>query len=263
MITKEELLQKGIDPEKADMIIAALEGQKDDSSPLALLKAEMDGGSEMDTLFKAKGEGKGDEDGDDEDDESDYDEEYMKKYMKKYMKANKKEASSAAKEVGLFGEKMEKAISDIPTDAEGAVVEMADLSDFLDNQAVFNEKMTKAIEAIVDRIEVIANQNVENYSLLHKAAAVTAETAEIISGIGNMPQGRKGVVVADMEKAVKTAPVNVDSKVVYSVLMKAVASGDKVAGQIGSKFESAGKRFNLLAPKEQEYVNELIKKEAN
>jgi len=263
MITKEELLQKGIDPEKADMIIAALEGQKDDSSPLALLKAEMDGGSEMDTLFKAKGEGKGDGDGDEDDDESDYDEEYMKKYMKKYMKANKKEASSAAKEVGLFGEKMEKAISDIPTDAEGAVVEMADLSDFLDNQAVFNEKMTKAIEAIVDRIEVIANQNVENYSLLHKAAAVTAETAEIISGIGNMPQGRKGVVVADMEKAVKTAPVNVDSKVVYSVLMKAVASGDKVAGQIGSKFESAGKRFNLLAPKEQEYVNELIKKEAN
>jgi len=263
MITKEELLQKGIDPEKADMIIAALEGQKDDSSPLALLKAEMDGGSEMDTLFKAKGEGKGDGDGDDDDDDADYDEEYMKKYMKKYMKANKKEASSAAKEVGLFGEKMEKAISDIPTDAEGAVVEMADLSDFLDNQAVFNEKMTKAIEAIVDRIEVIANQNVENYSLLHKAAAVTAETAEIISGIGNMPQGRKGVVVADMEKAVKTAPVNVDSKVVYSVLMKAVASGDKVAGQIGSKFESAGKRFNLLAPKEQEYVNELIKKEAN
>jgi hypothetical protein len=263
MITKEELLQKGIDPEKADMIIAALEGQKDDSSPLALLKAEMDGGSEMDTLFKAKGEGKGDGDGDDDDDDADYDEEYMKKYMKKYMKANKKEASNAAKEVGLFAEKMEKAINDIPSDAEGAVVEMADLSEFLDSQALFNEKMAKAVEAIVDRIEIIANQNVENYSLLHKAAAVTAETAEIISGIGNMPQGRKGVVVADMEKAVKTAPVNVDSKVVYSVLMKAVASGDKVAGQIGSKFESAGKRFNLLAPKEQEYVNELIKKEAN
>lgn len=262
MITKEELLQKGIDPEKADMIIAALEGQKDDSSPLALLKAEMSGGSE-ELLFKAKGEGKGDGDGDEDDDEADYDEEYMKKYMKKYMKANKKEASSAAKEVGLFAEKMEKAINDIPFDAEGAVVEMADLSDFLDSQALFNEKMAKAVEAIVDRIEIIANQNVENYSLLHKAAAVTAETAEIISGIGNMPQGRKGVVVADMEKAVKTAPVNVDSKVVYSVLMKAVASGDKVAGQIGSKFESAGKRFNLLAPKEQEYVNELIKKEAN
>ena len=132
MITKEELLQKGIDPEKADMIIAALEGQKDDSSPLALLKAEMSGGSE-ELLFKAKGEGKGDGDGDEDDDEADYDEEYMKKYMKKYMKANKKEASSAAKEVGLFAEKMEKAINDIPSDAEGAVVEMAELSDFLDS----------------------------------------------------------------------------------------------------------------------------------
>ena len=117
MITKEELLQKGIDPEKADMIIAALEGQKDDSSPLALLKAEMSGGSE-ELLFKAKGEGKGDGDGDNDDDDADYDEEYMRKYMKKYMKANKKEASSAAKEVGLFAEKMEKAINDIPSDAE-------------------------------------------------------------------------------------------------------------------------------------------------
>lgn len=263
MITKEELLQKGIDPEKADMIIAALEGQKDDSSPLALLKAEMSGGSE-ELLFKAKGEGKGDGDGDDDDDDdADYDEEYMKKYMKKYMKANKKEASSAAKEVGLFAEKMEKAINDIPSDAEGAVVEMADLSDFLDSQALFNEKMAKAVEAIVDRIEIIANQNVENYSLLHKAAAVTAETAEIISGMGNTPQGRKGVVIADMEKAVKTAPAMVDAKIVYGVLSKAVASGDIVAGQIGSKFESAGKRFNALSQKEQEYVNELIKKEAN
>ena len=262
MITKEELLQKGIDPEKADMIIAALEGQKDDSSPLALLKAEMSGGSE-ELLFKAKGEGKGDGDGDDDDDDADYDEEYMKKYMKKYMKANKKEASSAAKEVGLFAEKMEKAINDIPSDAEGAVVEMADLSEFLDSQALFNEKMAKAVEAIVDRIEIIANQNVENYSLLHKAAAVTAETAEIISGMGNTPQGRKGVVIADMEKAVKTAPAMVDAKIVYGVLSKAVASGDIVAGQIGSKFESAGKRFNALSQKEQEYVNELIKKEAN
>jgi hypothetical protein len=261
MITKEELLQKGIDPAEADVIMAALENQNNEnSSPLALLKAEMDGGSEMDTLFKAKGEMEGDTDNEDGDD--DYDEAYMKRYMKKYMKANKKDAANAAKEVGLFAGEMKKAAENFPEDAEGAVVEMGELSDFFEKQIDFSEKMVKAIEAVVERIDVIEKQNLDNYSLLYKASAVTAETAEIISEIGNTPQGRKGVVVADMEKAAKSVS-GVDTKTVYSVLMKAITSGDKTAGDIGAKFESAGKNFNALNSGEQNYVKELINKEAN
>lgn len=255
MITKEELLQKGIDPAVADEILAKLE-QSDDSSPLEALNKALAGEVELD-LFKAKGEG---DDGDGDDEGADYDEEYMKKYMKKYMKANKKEAADAAKEVGLFAGEMKKAVDDISPDSEGAVIEMADLAPLLEAIVPAIENMAKAIVSQNERIEVIAAQNAENYSLLHKAAAVTAETAETISGIASTPQGRKGVIVSDMSKA---KPVGISPKLVYTALSKAVSQGDKRAGDIGSKFESGGNRFDLLMPEEQKYVNDLIAKEAN
>ena len=253
---KDLLLQKGMSSEDADEVIAEM-NSSENSSPLALLKAEMDGGSEMDTLFKAKGEGKETS----EDDDDDYDEEYMKKYMKKYMKANKEEASDAAEEAGLFGKEMKKAVEDFDFDAEGAVVEMADLQPVLEALVPAIETMAKAIQAQNERIEVIADQNKEGYSLMHKAAAVTAETAETISGIGSLPKGRKGVTTLDMSKA-KTA-IKSNPKEVLVTLSKALATGDMKAGDIGSKFQSAGCRIEALSPGEQTYVKDLIDKEAN
>jgi hypothetical protein len=252
MITKEELLQKGIDPAEADKIIAALEGQKEDSSPLEALNKALSDNPEMDSLFKAK-EGEGD---DDDDDDEEYDEKFMKK-MKKYMKSKGKKEDD--EDGSLFGKDMKKAIDDI-SGAEGAIVEMADLSPVLDAMVETVQTMAKAISGLERKIEVISGQNAESFSLLAKAAAVTAETAEIVSGIGNAPVGRKGALVQDMQKAVKT---NIDSKVVFTTLSKALNAGDMKAGAIGSKFESSGKRFDFLNAEEQSYVKELISKEAN
>lgn len=254
MITKEELLQKGIDPAEADKIIAALEGQKEDSSPLEALNKALSDSPEMDSLFKAK-EGEGD---DDDDDDEEYDEKFMKK-MKKYMKSKGKEEPDGDEGGNMFGKDMKKAIDDI-SGAEGAIVEMADLSPVLDAMVETVQTMAKAISSLEKKIEVISGQNAESFSLLAKAAAVTAETAEIVSGIGNAPVGRKGAIVQDMQKAVKT---NIDSKVVFTTLSKALKTGDMKAGAIGSKFESSGKRFDFLNAEEQSYVKELISKEAN
>ena len=78
MITKEELLQKGIDPAEADNIISALEGQKENSSPLEALNKALSDDPEMDSLFKAK-KGEGDEGDEGDEGEEEYDEKFMKK----------------------------------------------------------------------------------------------------------------------------------------------------------------------------------------
>lgn len=254
MITKEELLQKGIDPDEADKIISALEGQKENSSPLEALKKAIDKEPETGNLFKAK-KGEGEED--DEDDEE-YDEKFMKKH-KKYMKSKGHEEPDGDEGGNMFG-KMKKAVDDIDPNAEGAIVEMAELAPLLEAMVETVQTMAKAISGLERRIEVISGQNAESYSLLAKAAAVTAETAEIISEIGTQPQGRKGVLIADMNKA-KDATVP-ESKLIWSALTKAFNSGNIKAGEIGSKYESAGKRFGFLSPAEQNFVKELIK-EAN
>jgi hypothetical protein len=257
MITKEELLQKGIDPDEVDKIISALEGQSENSSPLEALNKALNENPEMD-LFKAK-KGEGDEDEDDEEDGEEYDEKFMKK-MKKYMKSKGKHEEPDGDE-GLFGG-MKKAIEHIDPSSEGAIVEMIDLAPILDTMVDTVENMAKAISSLERKIEVISSQNAESYSLLSKAAAVTAETAEIVTGIGNTPVGRKGALVQDMQKAVKTVQT-VDSKAVWTTLVKALNAGDMKAGAIGSKFESSGKRFDFLNSEEQSYVKELMNKEAN
>lgn len=261
MITKEELLQKGIDASEADKIISALEAQTENSSPLEALNKALSDDPEMDSLFKAK-KGEGDEDEDDEEKDEEYDEKFMKK-MKKYMKSKGKDDDDDDDEKGgkMFGKEMKKAIDDI-SGADGGVVEMADLSPLLSSMVETVQTMAKAISGLERKIEVISGQNAESYSLLAKAAAVTAETAEIVSGIGNAPVGRKGALVQNMEKAVKTVQ-KVDSNAVWSTLVKALNSGDMKAGAIGSKFESSGKRFDFLNNEEQSYVKELMTKEAN
>lgn len=262
MITKKELLAKGIDPATADEILASMDREND--SPLANLRKAMNGENEMNSLFKAEhSEPDGDEDGDGDGDgdEDDYDEEYMKKYMKKYMKANKELCKADAEDVGLFDKEMKKAIENMDFDAEGAVVEMTDLAPFLDSQLQFNSKMAKAIMSLAKGVELIIEQNAEGYSLLHKASAVQIETAEIISGISKTPNGRKGMITQDLVKA-RTVVGGVSPMAVWNVLAKAINNGDMKAGDIGSKFESSGRRFDFLNPEEQNYVKELIGKEA-
>jgi len=257
MITKEELLQKGIDASEVDKIISALEAQTEDSSPLEALNKALNDNPEMDSLFKAK-KGEGDEDEDDEEDGEEYDEKFMKK-MKKYMKSKGKHEEPDGDEGPMFGKEMKKAIDDI-SGADGGVVEMADLAPVLNSMVETVQDMAKALSGLERRIEVISGQNAESYSLLTKAAAVTAETAEIVSGIGNTSAGRKGVIVADMKKAQEA--VQPEPKVIWAALTKALNSGNIKAGEIGSKYESSGRRFNMLNPAEQNFVKELIK-EAN
>lgn len=258
-MTKDELLEKGIAEETADEIVAAFSNSEEDS--LLTLQKALDDSPEMDGLFKADKKAEESEDGDSED-EDDYNEAYMKKYMKRYMKENKKSSAKAAKEVGIFGEKMEKAISDIDTDSEGAVVEMTDLAPFLSTQSEFNESMVKAISELAGSIDLVSAQAEKSYDLMQKSAKVQVEQARGMDDFLSTPQGRKGVIAsADMQKAqIVSADQNEE---IYKVLMKAVKEKDHTAGQIISAFESRGKNANMLNKVQKEYINDLLKKEAN
>jgi len=259
-MTRDELLQKGVSEDVADEIIAAFEEAESPHNSLELLEKALNKDSDKEeSLFKAE-----DKDEDDED-EDDYDEQYMKKYMRRYMQANKKSCGKMAKELGIYGEEMKKAIEDIDTDAEGAVVEMTDLKPFLDSQSEFNEQMTKAIQELSSQIIAITNQTESGFDLLEKAARVQVEQAKAIDGFFSVPQGRKGAVSQGvaMRKAAEL-PVSPEARQhVYSVLMKATKGGDRKAGEIISTFESAGQNINLLSQEQRHYVNELITKEAH
>ena len=152
-MTKEELLellQKGITEDVADEIIAAFSDSEDEDSLQALQKALEDNPDKnMDDLVKAAKKG-GDEEGDEGDDD-DYDEKFMKKYMKRYMKENKKSSEKTAKEAGLFGDKMEKAIDGIDLDSEAAVIEMEDLKPVLETIGEAIDVMSKAIPELAER----------------------------------------------------------------------------------------------------------------
>lgn len=260
MLTKEELLQKGTSEELADEIIASYpsdDSQKDDDSLTALQKAlDKDSPDKMDNLSKA--EKKGDEENSD-DEKEEYNEKFMKK-MKRYMKENKK----SFKEMDESKEDMKKAIDDVDTDSEGAVVEMTDLAPFLEKLGPVLEGMAKAIPELSDRIDSISEKTEKNYSLMQKAAKVTAEQADEINKFLNVPSGRKGVTEsAQMQKAQAQKSSNEQRKIVHGALMKAVRENDRKAGQIISAFESSGQNINALKPSDRKYVNDLIQKEAN
>ena len=267
MLTKEELLQKGISEEVADEIIAAAAADSDPVNSLQTLEKALNEDAEEGELFKANGgEGKGKKDDDDDEDDEDegggYNEEYMKKYMKRFMKENKGAASKAAKEVGIFAGEMKKAVSDMDLDAvDGAMIEMKDLAPILENQLDFNSKMAKAMEDISSAVEIIRAQQDQSFDLMKKAAAVQIETAKGFGEFLSTPQGRKGVTAnVEMAKAAKLSPD--DAKKVYTVLMKAVHNGDQIAGGIISRYESAGKDIRALTPDQKKYINDLILKEA-
>lgn len=256
MLTKEELLQKGISEDVADEIIAAAES---DGSPENSLQA-LEKALNNETLFKAKG---GDDDeGDEEEEGSDYDESYMKKYMKRYMKENKAACGKMAKDVGIFGGEMKKAVESFDNDAEAAVIEMEDLKPILESQVEFNDAMSKAVEEISGAIELIRVRAEQSYDLMQKAAAVQVETAKSMDEFFSTPAGRKGVTASvTMQKAEN--PVSPEMvKTVYSTLMKATQKGDQKAGMILSAFESTGKNLKRLNDLQRQYINDLIQQEA-
>jgi hypothetical protein len=273
-MTKEELLQKGVSEDVADEIISAFEDGGQENSLSLLEKALNKGSDKQESLFKAEEEGEEKEEkeskkeeGEEEEEgeDKDYDEKYMKKYMKRYMKENKKACSKAAKEVGMFNDEMKKAMDDIDTGAEGAVVEMNDLAPYLNAQRKFNDTMAKAIKEISSQVILISSQNEQSFDLMEKAARVQVEQAKAIDGVFSQPQGRKGVMssaVQPMAKAVDQF-VKEDNTRIYSVLMKAVKTGDRTAGQVISVFESCGKNANKLNITQRQYVSELLNKEAH
>lgn len=255
MLTKEELLQKGISAEVADEIIAAAASDEGSENSLQALEKAISTPEEGE-LFKAKG-GKEKGEGEDEDDEdSDYDEAYMRKYMKRYMKENKKACGKMAKEAGIFSGNMEKA-AELDMDAEGAIVEMADLKPILEEQGEFNSRMAKAIETLAEQVMYISERQDKSFDLMTKAAAVQVETAKGLGEFLSTPAGRKGVTASvEMQKASQVTPEM--SKMIYSKLMKAVQSGNKDAGMVISAFESSGKNINRLNPAHRAFITQLM-----
>ena len=264
MVTREELLAKGLTVAQVDEILSATEGQ-DDSSLTALKKAlepKKDEG-----LFKAEG---GEKEGDEADDKEpdgdadDYEEKYMRKHMARYMKENKTACRKAADEAELFDKKMEKAISSIDADSDGAVVEMADLAPVLDAIPESYNALAKAVSALVSKTEIIIAQNENAFALMHKAASVTADTADAMGDYFKSSTGRKGAQTSDMSKALPLAAGLADVKAVYKVLQKAaLIDRDEKAAGILEVFESAGQNIRALNPQRQAYVAELMTKGVN
>lgn len=263
MLTKEELLEKGLSEADADEIIAAFES-KDPENSLQLLEKALNEGNVNEPLNKAKKES---EDENDEDKkEEDYNPEYMKKYMKRYMKENKKVCGKMAKEVGLYGDEMKKAIDEMDSNLDGAVVEMADLKPILDAQTNVIESMAKAVEELSGQVMAVTNQSDKSFDILKKAANVTVEQAKAINDFLGQPTGRKGkdaIPGKEMEKAAKMEFSPEAKRQIYTVLMKATQNGDRTAGQVISAFESAGKDVNKLNPSHKQYIGELMQKEVH
>ena len=261
MLTKDELLQKEISEEDADEIIAAFDENVD--SLQTLEKALGEEVPEMDLFVKAeKGGEDEDSDEDDEDkDKDDYNENFMKKHMKRYMKENEKSCGKMAKEVGVFGENMSKAISEFDTDAEGAIVEMIDLKPILEGQMEFNSVMAKAIEGMSAQIDMISAKSEDTFSLMSKSARVQVEQAKGMGEYLSQPTGRKGAVsnVVPMQKAEPIVVSADGQREIYAVLEKAMKDGDSNAGLVMSAFESNGKDVNRLNLAQRQIISNLIK----
>jgi len=256
MLTKEELLEKGLSEEVADEIISSFNDSSEESTPLSdLRKALEDEDSEMESLFKAEDE----EDEEEEEKEEKGDAEYMK--MKRYMKQKGAVAcQKMMKELGFS--KMNKAIEDFDTDADGAVVEMADLKPVLAEQAEINSVMAKAIDTLAGAIDVISGKMDKSFDLMQKAGRLQVKIGEGLSDFLSTPQGRKGVTAPQSQVMEKAISINKSqNELVYSTLMKAVQKGDKEAGIVISAFESHGHDANRLNAKQKEYINGLLTKE--
>jgi uncharacterized protein YoxC len=253
-VTKEELLLKGLSEKDADEIISSFSGGTTEENPLqALQKAIGDEdkpeNGESD-LAKAKPK-----DEEDEEDEG-YNAEYMKKNMKRYMKENKKACQKMMKDMDGAKEEMNKAIENIDPDSDGVVVDMEELSPYLEAQSETIEQLSKAIHKINEQLDVIMAQGEQNYDLMKKAGRVHFDTAKKINQAMSKSSGRKGITADEtMEKAtnLKTEP-----QTCWDTLYKATKAGNQKAGEVISKFETAGRRINLLSSSDQEFIKNLM-----
>ena len=260
-MTKDQLLAKGVKPDVADEILSSF-GAGEDESPLLALNKALKGANEAEsTLFKSEDGDEDDEDGDSDPEEggkkkgkkgSDDDEDEEEAYMKKgeeYEDMEKEE------------KKMKKAHDSLDLDnAGGGVVEMADLTDFLGSMTNFARAMTKAVGNLRAENRTIKTQNAELYSLMHKASAVQALTAEALGQTLSQSTGRKGVNSIPAKEMAKAAVMHSDTTLVYQTLAKAMSAGDQKAGFILSAFESAGKRLDMLDGVSREYISTLLNK---
>lgn len=256
-MTKEELLQKGVSEGVADEIVAAFEENSGPENSIELLEKALSKDFEEEDLFKAQ-----EDDEDEEREEDDYDEAYMKKYMKRYMMANKKATGKMAKELGIMGGEMKKAIDDFDISAEGAVVEMADLKPILEAQKEYIDSLSKAVEDLSDQVTVIASQQAKSFDIMEKAARVQVVQAKAMDEFLGKPQGRKGVVAnADLQKAStphEIAATPEQTKEIYQALMKATRNGNRDAGAVISVFESSGQNIKALSEAQRRFVFDLM-----
>jgi hypothetical protein len=258
---KDELLAKGIDEKTAGNIIALLESGSSSDAMTKLRKAL--NGEKQESLFKAEDDDEDDnlEDADGgDDDDDDYDAEYMKKNMRRYMSENQKACKKMMEDMGGKVEKLNKAVGDIDTSADGAIVAMEDLTPALSAIANSVEALTKAVFRLNDKVdEFQANQH-ETHELLEKASNVTLMMAEEQEKTYSQSTGRKGLSTIPAETMQKAVTPASDSgvKMVYSTLAKAIGNGDRKAGMIMSVFESSGKKIAALSAEEREYVKNLM-----
>lgn len=244
-MTKEELLEKGLSSDHADEVISLMSDEAENDTPLLALEKAISGDGEEEELTKADDNDEDDEDGDD------YDEEYMKKNMKRYMKENK----ASAKEAGLFGDKMEKAVSDLDLSAEGAVIEMMDLAPILEDSADAYQGLAKAVETISGVLVALNSKVDKSYDLMEKASRVHVATAQSMDKFLETPTGRKSQTV-DMAKAITP---NIPSKdLIYATLEKAMKSGVNDADVVLSSYESNGRDMNKLNRSQRRFVANLL-----
>jgi len=253
MLTKEELLQKGVSEESADKIIKAYNSDTEENSLLELKKA-------------LNGENQEEKKENEENETDDYDKakKYMKKYMKRYMKENPEYCKKMMKKFSNSSEKLEKATENFDLNSDGGVIEMIDLAPFLEAQTEFNQEMIKAVSGLSEKVENI-NENTNNsYDLMQKAAKVQIEQADSFNSFLSIPQGRKAKI-SNLNKGSNLETFSKEeNSLIYQTLLKAVKNGDEKAGPLISAFESRGKNINNLNPVQKQALNQFImKKEVN
>lgn len=265
MTLKEELLQKGIDPAIVEEMINLAESGKSGDAIEALAKALSNTGGQQD-LFKADDEddddddSMSDDDNDDDDDDDGYDEKYMKKNMKRYMSENKAACKKMVESFEGESGKLQKAISSIDEDADGAVVEMVNLSPLLTSISSTMQSLTKAMFKMIDRVDELESGQIETQDLLEKASSVTLAIAENNQKVFSQSTGRRSVT-EDLTKAEisrQQTAQNSNKRVVHEVLKKAIQNGDRKAGEIMGVFESTGMRLDVLNSDEKLYVKNLL-----
>jgi len=255
-VTKEDLMKAAnLSEEQANALLESFDGDfSSDNSPISSLKKALNSDGQQD-LFKA-------DDEEVEDEEEEYDADYMKKYMKRYMKENPSSCKRMMEDLGVKKEAMKKASSEIDPNDAGVVVEMADLQPYMESQNEFNESLVKAVSELNSKLDTVIEANAYSQDILEKAAIVTADSSEKLDEFFSKPNTRKGVSFDPLTKAVQPSKekkmVEQFPKIVHETLMKAISNGNREAGEVIGRFESAGKNFKMLRDSDKFFISNLL-----